>query len=193
MTVVVAAPTPDGIVMATDSLTTDGQLALYSASSKLAVSGPYTYGMAGSKRVAQVIRYATAWPDPDTTVLKTTGDVEAFLVTRVVPAIQQACADAAVLETESGVHRFDAELLLVVANTIAAIDGEGCVHIERAGRWAIGSGAQIALGSLGDHGPWDSHDVAEAARLAIRQTIGCGGGIDLCTIPAVPDIQPATS
>lgn len=192
MTVVVAAHTEEGIVLAADTLTTDGQVKMYSTTSKMHVAGPYVIATAGSKRVGQVIRHHTVWPawPPTPEEGQPVPGVEEFLVTQVVPAIQQACADGGVLNIADGVQTFDATVMIVLANTIAEVDTDGCVHIERAGRWAIGSGAQFALGFLGDAGPWTHQDVIDSARRAMRASLGCGGGVDVITIPAD---EPATT
>lgn len=187
MTVAVAAHTADGIVVAADTQSTDGQLKIYSKESKLHITGQYVMAVAGAKRVGQVVKFGTVWPEPPAAA----GDPEVmlrFLVGEVVPAIQQACRAAGVLTEENSTLHMDATVLLVVAGTIAEIEGDGCVHIDRAGRWAIGSGALLALGYLGETGPWVSAQVVEAAHRAVRADLGCGGGVDVVTIPTEPDL-----
>lgn len=187
MTIIVAAETSTGIAVAADTQTTDGSLRAYGVESKLHVAGPYVLGVAGSKRVGQVIKHGTAWPALPEALGAERGEVLAFLVNTVVPAIQEACRNAGVLHDDNGVASFDAVILLVVAGVIAEVDSDGCVHIDRSGRWAIGSGGQVALGYLGDTGPWEPHDVIEAAMRAVRVDLGCGGGVDVLTVPTDPD------
>lgn len=188
MTVIVAAHTSDGITVAADTQTTDGQMKAYGVESKIHVAGPYVIGVAGSKRVGQVIKHGTVWPTPPADLGAEQGAVLAWLVNTVVPAMQDACRTAGVLHDENNVLSFDAVVLLVVAGTIAEIDSDGCVHIDRAGRWAIGSGGMVALGALGDAGPWTPSDVANAAMRAVRVDLGCGGGVDVLAVPTEPDI-----
>lgn len=188
MTVIVAAHTSDGIVVAADTQTTDGQMKAYGVESKLHRAGPYVLGVAGSKRVGQVIKHGTVWPAPPADLDAEHGAVLAWLVNTVVPAMQEACRNAGVLHDDNNVLTFDAVVLLVVAGVIAEVDSDGCVHIDRAGRWAIGSGGQVALGALDDTGPWAPAQVIDAAMRAVRVDLGCGGGVDVITVPYQGDL-----
>lgn len=190
MTVIVAAHTTEGITVAADTQTTDGSMKMFGVESKVRTVGPYVVGTAGSKRVGQVIRYGTQWPALPDVAPADPEAVTRWLVAVVVPAVQQACRAAGVLTEDDGVLHFDAMALVVVAGCIAEIDGDGCVHIDRSGRWAIGSGGLIALGALGDGGRWTARQVQDAAMLATRIDLGCGGGVDVFHIPAEPDLPP---
>lgn len=171
MTVIVAARTETGVVMAADSQTSAGWEKIRADRTKLWIAGEqYVVGAAGNVRAAQVVKHFTAWPrfrpDEDT-------DLEAFLVKRLVPALRAAVKDHGIVEVDSGAETIPVTLLIAWDRHIAEVSGDYCSLMPRAGRYAIGSGSSEALGSLGDTGPWEEWDVIEAARRATITNIGC--------------------
>ncbi len=175
MTVIVAARTKSGVVMAADSQTTAGWERIQAAERpKLWTDSGYLIGAAGNVRAAQVIKHHMTWPkfrpDEDT-------DLERFLVKRVVPAIREAVDGAGIVENHKGSDYIPVSLLIAWGDNIADISGDYCALMPKLGRYAIGSGYREALGHLGDEGPWKRNDVIEAARRSTITDNGCGGPI----------------
>jgi ATP-dependent protease HslVU (ClpYQ) peptidase subunit len=172
MTVIVAGRRHGGgTFVACDSLTTTGWSKEQHADTKLWIAADqYVIGAAGCLRTAQVIRHYTDWPKfrprEDT-------DVETFLVKRLVPAIRTATNDHGVKRTDDGKERLDTSLLIAWGKHLAVVYGNGAAVIERRGRMAIGSGADHAIGALGDRAPWRRWEVIDAARVAAANDIGC--------------------
>lgn len=174
MTVIVAARTKAGVVMAADSQTSAGWEKIQADRTKLWTSGEYLIGAAGCVRTAQVVRHFTTWPkwrpgEHD--------DLERFLVREIVPAIRQAVVGHGVVVTDKGSETLPVTLLVAWADNIAEVSGNGCALMPRSGRYAIGSGYAEALGALGEVGPWTRANVIEAARRATVTAHGCDGPI----------------
>lgn len=173
MTTIAAAYTNKGIVLAADTRVVCGFDKFDGASPKLWVAGPYSMGGAGSVRALQVMKHFVEWPrfwpdDPD---------VEGFLVKQVVPAIRKAAADQKVAQTEDGLEYVNAHLVIAFNDWLVEIEPYGSVEITWPGRIAIGSGAHLALGKLGDKGPWTERDLVNAVRAASTVDMGTGGPV----------------
>lgn len=173
MTVIVAARTGDAVTLACDEQTSWGWLKDYTDRPKLWVDGAFVVGGAGSVRAAQVVRHFTTWPKfrPYETTW------ERFLVREAVPAIRKGAEGQGVTKSDSGVETIGTTLLVATGRVLAEVSGNGAVSVSRSGRWAIGSGANEALGYLGDTGPWEPAHVIEAARRATLTDAGCSGRI----------------
>lgn len=190
MTVIVAARLKGGgVALAADSQWTAGWRK-GTTDAKIWTAGSYIVGAAGGMREAQIVRHFTTWPkhrpDEDT-------DTEAFAVKQIVPALRTAVADKGVLVNSSGLERVSVELLTAWDDNIVTIHDNFCIGVEP-DRYAIGSGADEALGALGDKGPWTLAQVVEAARRATITNLGCGGTIHYATTkhPTVKAYTPTT-
>lgn len=177
MTVIVAARTGEGVVtMAADRQVTSGWVKETHTEPKLWTTGRWAAGGTGRMRTIQVIQHHTKWPRfrPDE------GDIwEEWTVKVLVPALRSGMKDHGVIKSESGLETWEAGLILATGGLIVEISSDGCAFVDITGRAAIGSGAQEALGFLGDQGPWTEADVAEAARRAVMTAVGVGGQIDV--------------
>lgn len=187
MTVIVAALTGDGVVMACDGETTAGWEKQYRDVPKIWTADQFVLGSAGCVRTAQVVKHHVTWPKYRPA--EDDGDFEAYLVKTVVPAIRAGVKDRGVVRAELGIETLHCSLLLAVNGRLAAISGNGCVVSESAGRMAIGSGSGEALGRLGDQGPWTADDVVDAVRRAIQSARGCAGPI---SVVSTTDLQVRT-
>ncbi len=174
MTVIAAARTRTGVVMAADSQTSAGWEKIQPDRTKLWTSGQYLIGAAGNVRAAQVIKHYTTWPKwrPDED-----DDVEAFLVKQIVPAIRRAVADSGIVKNHNGAETIPVSLLVAWGDNIADISGDYCALTPKSGRYAIGSGWAEAIGYLGDEGPWTRKDVVEAVRRSTITNLGCADPI----------------
>lgn len=174
MTVVAAATTSDGVVMAADAQIQVGNQKLYDVAPKLWTAQNLALGASGCLRTAQVLKHHIDWPryrpDEDT-------DFEAWVIKTVVPMIRSGTDDKGVVKNNNGIERINVSILLTTKERIAEISGNGCVTVELCGRAAIGAGYAEALGYLGDSGPWTEADVIEAVRRATISNLGCSGPI----------------
>jgi ATP-dependent protease HslVU (ClpYQ) peptidase subunit len=182
MTVIAAALTSDGVVMAADAQVTVGWEKQERSTPKLWVTKQFAIGGSGGVRELQIIRHHVDWPkyrpDEDT-------DLERFMVKDLIPEIRKVVKDNGALKTESGIESYDAGLLVSVADKIMRVGSVGDVLIDPRGRMAIGSGYAEALGHLGDAGPWAEADVIEAVRRATITARGCSGPISVCNARAL--------
>ncbi len=174
MTVIAAARTKSGVVMAADSETSAGWEKIQADRTKLWTDGQYLIGAAGCVRTAQVVKHYTTWPkfrpgEHD--------DLERFLVREIVPAIRQAVIGHGVVRTKEGAETMPVTLLVAWGDHIAEVSGNGCALMPKSGRYAIGSGYAEALGALGDVGPWTRANVIESVRRATITAHGCDGPI----------------
>jgi ATP-dependent protease HslVU (ClpYQ) peptidase subunit len=177
MTVLAAAITKvDGVVIAADSEISWDYNKTHEGSGKLWIDKErqYIFGGCGSVRATQVIQHWTDWPE-----LREfhRDNLEQFIVKDVIPAMRTALDEHGALETSKKIESFGAGLIIIIDDKIIAIDDDFSVTIPISGRWAMGSGAPEAFGSLGDEGPWTKNDVIKAARNATKTAVGVSGDI----------------
>ena len=179
MTVLAAAITKlDGIVIAADSQFTWDYSKSDEGPTKLWVEKDrkYIFGGCGSVRAMQVVQYWTEWPE-----FRDFHEIDRFAVRDIVPAIREALNEHGALESSRKVETFGAGIIMAWNNNLVVIDEDFTVAIPVSGRWAMGSGASEAFGSLGDEGPWTKADVIKAARAAKKTALGVGGDIYYAT------------
>jgi hypothetical protein len=175
MTVLAAAITKlDGIVIAADSQFTWDYSKSDEGPTKLWVEKDrkYIFGGCGSVRAMQVVQYWTEWPE-----FRDFHEIDRFAVREIVPAIREALNEHGALESSRKVETFGAGVIMAWNNNLVVIDENFTIAIPVSGRWAMGSGASEAFGSLGDEGPWTKADVIKAARAAKKTALGVGGDI----------------
>ena len=104
--------------------------------------GPYTIGVRGAFRVAQVLQYRFQPPDHNP---EDVDDVVGHLATAFVDAVRKAVGE----DQEAG-NRFTDKYdpLVGYLGRIAHIDGDGTVFEHDEPGYAIGKGAQPARGAL---------------------------------------------
>jgi ATP-dependent protease HslVU (ClpYQ) peptidase subunit len=105
---------------------------------KIVQQDTWLIGVAGSARVCDQLQYSIEYPKPPAEVVKS-GEWLKWLVTKVVPLI-----DDTIKDTE-----MDAEALLITHGK-AFLISENLSVLTASPYWAIGSGADLALGSLAD-------------------------------------------
>jgi ATP-dependent protease HslVU (ClpYQ) peptidase subunit len=174
MTVIVVAKTGKSATMAADRQTTCGPSQFENLEPKLWVDGKYLIGCAGDVRAIQVLRYRMDWP---TYRPKEDRDWLRFVVTRVVPAMRSAM-EGQVLGLDED-YLGDIQVIMATRGRFAAVYGNGAVMSDRTGRFAIGSGAQEALGFMGSSGPWDAAQVVSAVRRSAATNIGVSGPVSV--------------
>ena len=105
---------------------------------KIVQQDTWLIGVAGSARVCDQLQYSIEYPKPPVDVVKS-GEWMKWLVTKVIPLI-----DDTVKDTD-----MDAEALLITHGQ-AFLIGENLSVLTAKPYWAIGSGAELALGSLAE-------------------------------------------
>jgi 20S proteasome alpha/beta subunit len=125
---------------------------------KIVQQDTWLIGVAGSARVCDQLQYSIEYPEPPVEVVKS-GQWMKWIVTKVIPLIDYVVKD----------KEMDAEALLITHGK-AFLIGEDLSVLTAQPYWAIGSGADLALGSLADrqYAPdWNkNHDLS--ARRAIE-------------------------
>lgn len=105
---------------------------------KIVQHDSWLIGVAGSARICDKLQYVVPYPVPPVDVVKS-GQWMKWLVTKVIPLI-----DATIKDTE-----MEAEALLITHGK-AFLISENLSVLTAAPYWAIGSGADLALGSLAE-------------------------------------------
>lgn len=105
---------------------------------KIVQQDSWLIGVAGSARVCDQIQHAIQYPKPPIEVVKS-GEWLKWIISKVVPLI-----DAIIKDSE-----MDAEAL-VITHGKAFLISENLSVLSAQPYWAIGSGAELAIGSLAD-------------------------------------------
>jgi len=139
---------------------------------KIVQQDTWLIGVAGSARVCDQLQYSIEYPKPPVEVVKS-GEWLRWLVTKVIPLIDDMIKDS----------EMDAEALLITHGK-AFLVSENLSVLTANPYWAIGSGADLALGSLADrqYAPdWHkNHDLSalRAMESASMHDPNTRGGID---------------
>jgi ATP-dependent protease HslVU (ClpYQ) peptidase subunit len=104
---------------------------------------PWVFGFAGSFRLGDILRYHLTLPEspPDE------GDVRAYLVTEFIPAVRAALRDHGVLRKQDE-EELGQTFLVGLRGRLYSIHDDFQVGENVLPYAAIGSGAEVALGSL---------------------------------------------
>ena len=105
---------------------------------KIVQQDTWLIGVAGSARVCDQLQYSIEYPKPPIDVVKS-GNWVKWLVTKVMPLV-----DAKIKDLE-----MDAEAILITHGQ-AFLISENLSVLTAQPYWAIGTGAELALGSLAD-------------------------------------------
>lgn len=105
---------------------------------KIVQQDTWLIGVAGSARVCDQLQYSIEYPKPPLDVVKS-GNWMKWLVTKVMPLI-----DAKIKDSE-----MDAEAILITHGQ-AFLISENLSVLTAQPYWAIGTGAELALGSLAE-------------------------------------------
>ena len=105
---------------------------------KIVQQDTWLIGVAGSARLCDQLQYGIEYPKPPLDVIRS-GTWLKWLVTKVIPLIDHVVKD----------KEMDAEAILVTHGKSFLI-GEDLSVLSASPYWAIGSGADLALGSLAD-------------------------------------------
>jgi hypothetical protein len=141
---------------------------------KIVQQDSWLIGVAGSSRVCDQLQYSIEYPKPPQELVHQSQDQwYGWIVTKIIPLI-----DDTIKDTE-----MEAEALLITHGK-AFLISENLSVLSAAPYWAIGSGAELALGSLGGsvYNPdWEkNHDLAgiRAGQIASMHDPNTRGTLD---------------
>lgn len=136
MTTIIATVGNNGATMTADrGITSD---LIHPDMPKIVQQDSWLIGVAGSSRVCDQLQYSIEYPKPPQELVNQSQDLwYKWIVTKVIPLI-----DDTIKDTE-----MEAEALLITHGK-AFLISENMSVLSAAPYWAIGSGAELALGSL---------------------------------------------
>ena len=105
---------------------------------KIVQQDTWLIGVAGSARVCDQLQYSVEYPKPPLDVVKS-GNWIKWIVTKVMPLIDNKIKDS----------EMDAEALLITHGK-AFLISENLSVLTASPYWAIGTGAELAIGSLAE-------------------------------------------
>jgi hypothetical protein len=147
---------------------------------KIAQNGRYLMGVAGDVRAINILTHSFNPPTPPT-ILRGR-KLDQFITTKFIPSLR-VCFDIEGYSnphTESSVHQAEQSSIIMVAinGTIYVIDGDYAWLSDAFGVYAIGSGAQFALGSLATAMPSAGKVGLRTAKQAALKAIAVAGRYD---------------
>lgn len=141
MTCIVGLVYDGKVYMGADSAASSGWTTRESGTPKLFRKGPYIIGYTTSFRMGQILHHMIDLPEAESEY------DESFMVTRFVEAIRVKFKELGFTKIESN-QETGGQFLVGVAGKIYEIDSDFQVQINADGMYAIGCGANYALGAL---------------------------------------------
>lgn len=147
---------------------------------KVAQNGRWLMGVAGDVRAINILTHAFNPPAPPVTLRGR--KLDHFVTTKFVPALR-SCFDAEGYSnplTENSTHHAEHSSVVMAAinATIYVIDGDYSWMSDSFGVYAIGSGAQFALGSLATAIPTGGKVGLRTAKQSAMKAIAVAGRYD---------------
>lgn len=143
MTTVVAIERVGGVTFASDSQVTLGGRAA-GQTAKVVRNGGTAFGITGRLRTTNVLAHAELPVyDPEEA-----GPVDKWLTRELIPAMKKALTEAQTLEIDKGLVDVNGMMLVSVAGRVYYIGDDFGWWRPDDGNYAVGSGAQYALGAL---------------------------------------------
>lgn len=145
MTCIVGVEYEGDVWIGGDSAGVGGWTVTLRADEKVFRCGEYLYGIAGSFRCGNVLRYGFAPPEVPESV-----EPLVFLNTYWIDALRAALGEAGAKKSKEGVEHAgnDFSFLLGFRRRLYYVDPDFQVGVSRAGYFATGSGEPAALGAL---------------------------------------------
>lgn len=170
--------------LASDSLYSDGQRAAVGRVEKVFQAGPYLIGFCGNPRAIQLLRYNTILPDPprDESLLM------GFMASKFISHVRTLFNTAGLVLKGDGVMEQlgDMQVMVVVRGHIYVIWADMQVEETAEDYNAMGSGEDIALGSLYST---DGEEAESRIRMAIaaagHHCESVGGPVNFLSMPFV--------
>jgi hypothetical protein len=145
MTTVVAIQHDDGVEMIADSqINANSQPYFHSDMVKIVERGKYLIGVAGRVVALQAIQ--NAWNPPALGAFK--GSLYTFMITKVIPSLKSFIDDSKLFTDKDKEDGDLFSILIAINGNLFEIDQDYSVARRESGVYAIGSGADYALGAL---------------------------------------------
>lgn len=150
---------------------------------KIAQNGRWLMGVAGDVRAINILTHAFNPPAPPTNLRGR--KLDHFVTTKFVPALR-TCFDAEGYSnpiTENSTHNSEhgSVVMAAINGTIYVIDGDYSWLSDSFGVYAIGSGAQFALGSLATLLPTGGKVGVRTAKQSALKAVAVAGRYDPAT------------
>jgi len=159
MTCVVGLSHKRTVYIGADSLGCSGDFTILRSDRKVFRNGPYTMGICGSYRMGNVLQHYTL-PEPPMR-----NGVFRFMCCEFVDAVREAFARAGIRKKENEVEQGHSFVVGFGCN-LFFVDGDFQVGVNSSGFIAIGSGLEIATGSL-----WATRKLKMKPEQRIREAI----------------------
>lgn len=171
MTCIAALADGDNVYMAGDRGMGDGEIILSTNTRKICIRGKYILGFSGSMGIGQLIKYVDL-PDPK-------GDLDMILRLELVKNLRDTIDAFGIPYTENN----ETDFLVGVRGRLFEINTSDW-QVAEYSQTAIGSGGEIALGSLHTTRTWKSPEkrLRYALDAAIDLSPGCVGPVDILSI-----------
>jgi hypothetical protein len=143
---------------------------LRESASKIASNGRYLLGAAGDVRAINILHHAFT---PPTAPANLKGKrLDHFMTVKFIPALRE-CFETqgyAIPQSDSSEHIAEqgSSIIVVINGIIYVIDGTYSWYSDTAGFYAIGTGAQYALGAIASMVPKGKLTIASAKKMAIK-------------------------
>lgn len=139
MTTILAIETPDNVTIACDSMAS-GNDVIQLEQPKIFENHGVTYGVAGTVRILNELRYAEL-PSPEAGV-----DLDQWMTRTLTPALRQLIADMGEEKNDDG--EYELHILATTGGRVYEITGDLAWIRNTSGVYAAGSGGPFALGAI---------------------------------------------
>jgi ATP-dependent protease HslVU (ClpYQ) peptidase subunit len=127
------------------------------ADSKVFANGPFLFGVCGSPRAMQLLKHSFRAPDHDPRT-----EAEKYLATSFVNAVRDCFKDGGFAEKNKEAEGFYGEILVGYKGELFVLGGDYEINRSANPYAAIGSGMDVALGSM-----YSTEDMHPKARITI--------------------------
>lgn len=160
MTTVIAIQHDDGVEMIADSqINSAGQPYFHTDMVKIVERGKYLIGVAGRVVALQAIQ--NSWNPPALTASHK-NSIYNFVITKVVPSIKSFIDDSKIFSDKEKEDGDLFSIILAIKGEVFEIDQDYAVARRESGFYAIGTGADYALGALmAGASPMTAMEIAE--------------------------------
>lgn len=135
---------------------------LASGYNKVAVSKQFIIGVAGDLRAINLVQHAFIPPAPPAVTGK---KLDAYMTVKFAPALRE-CFDIHGYAEKK--EQYDSTMIVSVNGFIYVVDGDYSCMVDQTGLYAVGTGAQYALGALNALSGGKKLGLQQARRVALQ-------------------------
>lgn len=175
MTCIVALETPNGVWMGADRLASGKWTGITLQAPKVFTNGPAMFGVCGSVRQMQLLQYSLTVSDHGIT-----WDVDRWVAHDLAWAIRHTFDTHGAKYVKDGVD-WSGNYLLAIRGRAYELQSDYSFTRSTSGEYAIGSGEEVALGSLhATRGhPDPQHRILAALEAAAEHVVSVAGPFDI--------------